>query len=266
MEQSPIALILAAGMGRRLLPLTADRPKCLVEVAQEPLLLRMLCELEAAGVREAVVVTGYRQAAVWDAVASLALRELQVRWVENPRFAVTNTLCSVHMASPELVGRPFWIFNADLWTAPGALMPILTGPQRAAMLVDTTITLDEEAMKVTREPLSGGAQRIGKWLDVSRSVGEAIGAYRFDALTGATFLSEIAARMERGEEGLFYEAALDTLLERGVPVAIEAVRPGAWAEIDDHDDHARAQRLALALQMPISAPVDMIFATSSSDA
>src|SRR5690606_31501919 len=67
------AVVLSAGQGRRLLPLTADRPKCLVELSGRSVLEWQLRALEAAGVREAVVVTGFGAASVDAELSSLDL-------------------------------------------------------------------------------------------------------------------------------------------------------------------------------------------------
>src|SRR4029077_8849503 len=79
------AVILAAGVGKRLLGTSGGKPKCLIEIAGRSLLLRLLDGLAAAGVREAVVVTGFGDDLV-RAVLSAGVRGIDVRCVTNTRF------------------------------------------------------------------------------------------------------------------------------------------------------------------------------------
>ncbi|MGH9077781.1 MAG: NTP transferase domain-containing protein [Acidimicrobiales bacterium] len=96
-EEGPVprrAMILAAGLGQRMRPLTADVPKCLVEVNGEPILFRSLRALAGAGVREAVIVVGYEAAQVRRRVGR-HFAGLDIVYVEAPTFATTNNIRSL---------------------------------------------------------------------------------------------------------------------------------------------------------------------------
>src|SRR5690606_28967790 len=109
------ALILAAGVGRRLWPETKDRPKCLVDLAGKPILLRLLEGLLEVGVDEWVFVTGYREEMIKGALASWGLPSHSIQFVRNADYETTNTLVSVSMAAPWVRDRDFLLLNADLW-------------------------------------------------------------------------------------------------------------------------------------------------------
>jgi len=237
------ALVLAAGMGRRLLPLTETTPKCLLRVGGKPLLQGLLEGLVASGIDELVLVIGYRGDQVHREVRSWDLGTWSTHWVVNPAHDRTNTLVSVAMAADELRGEPFLLVNGDLWVRPEALAPLTEGPDRNAMLVDRNIDLDEEAMKVLLGE-DGRIRSIGKKLPLARSAGESIGAYRFDAEGGSRFLDAVTTRAEDGDTSSFYEAALDGLLRDGLHAGLVDVPTGTWAEIDDRRDLDRARCLA----------------------
>jgi choline kinase len=250
----PKALVLAAGLGRRLEPETANRPKCLVEVGGASLLEQLLAGLHAVGVNELVMVVGYRQEDVREAVARLSRRPANIEWVENTDFATTNTLESVARAAGPLRGKPFLILNGDLWVQPGELARLVAGPDRTCMLVDRSIRLDEEAMKATLDS-EGLVSAVSKQLPIADSVGESIGAYRFSASSGEQFLDAIAERSKVGDRTSFYEAALDAELRRGMRAELVDVTPGTWVEVDDLTDLARARALASKLGAGASAPL-----------
>ncbi len=237
------ALVLAAGMGRRLMPLTATRPKCLLEVNGSPLLFQLLHALRSAGVDEWVIVVGYRRGLVQAAVSSWNLSPRALRWVVNPAYRNTNTLASVAAADRELRGEPFLLVNGDLWIRPDALHPLLHESHDCAMLVDRSVALDHEAMKVIVDD-RGHVRRLGKQLPLAAASGESIGAYRFGADRGARFLDTVAARATAGDTHAFYEAALDDLVAQGMRATAADVAPDAWAEVDDARDLARANALA----------------------
>src|SRR5262249_28761885 len=88
-ESSMKAVILAAGSATRLRPLTEHRPKCLLEVAGQPILKRLLDQLAALGVDGAVIVLGYRGDQIRDAIA-VWQPALAVTFVENREYASTN--------------------------------------------------------------------------------------------------------------------------------------------------------------------------------
>jgi choline kinase len=234
------ALVLVAGVGRRLHPETARTPKCLVEVGGEPLLRGLLASLTRVGVDEVVLVAGYRQEQVRRAVESWEAVPERVTWVENRDFATTNTLHSVALAAPHVHGAGFLIVNGDLWVHTSELARLVGGEHRTAMLIDASIELDEEAMKVAFDD-GGRIRSVSKQLPIPASGGESIGAYRFCPDVGETFLAEVASRAAGDGRTTFYESALDALLIRGVRAERIDVTPGSWVEVDDLSDLARAR-------------------------
>ena len=204
------ALILAAGLGRRLWPETKDRPKCLVDLAGKPILLRLLEGLLEVGVDEWVFVTGYRENMIRDAIQRWKLPSHSVQWVRNGEYDCTNTLYSVGLAEEMVKDRDFLLLNADLWVRSSELKKLVAGSPRHAMLVDQDVQLDEEAMKVCLDD-TGRIRAISKQLSIPASAGESIGAYSFDRESGARFLKRINKQALNGGRNSYYEAALDEL-------------------------------------------------------
>ena len=105
------AIILSAGQGSRLGSLVADRPKCLIEFSGRTLLDRQLDTLEANGVHEAVVVTGFHDELVNEAIARRTGGP-RVRTIFNPFFKVADNTGSLYMAREELSGDCL-VWNGD---------------------------------------------------------------------------------------------------------------------------------------------------------
>ena len=106
------AVILAAGMGDRLQPLTSEMPKCLVELNGQPLLLRALSGLAEHGIREAVVVIGYKGDVVRRRVGE-RFAGVDVRYVEAPDYATTNNIRSLWDAR-EYLDEDILLLEADV--------------------------------------------------------------------------------------------------------------------------------------------------------
>lgn len=104
------AVILAAGRGTRLAPLTDDRPKSLLPILGQPLLLRVLEQLRRAGIARFVVVTGPDLSRVQAAVSAALLEDAQVEWVVQP--SPTGTVAALQRAFPLLSG-PFLLTAVD---------------------------------------------------------------------------------------------------------------------------------------------------------
>ncbi len=240
------AVILAAGMGSRLLPLTAQRPKPLVPVAGRPLLLRTIDRLAAAGVRGAdvVVVAGYREDVVRRALADAGQERVTV--VPNPRYAEWNNFWSLLVAREAVAADSFLQIDGDLLFDDKLLSRLLQAPGPAAVAVDVRPNLDHEVMKVA----VGGADRrivaVAKTLDTALALGEAVGVTRIDAGFGARVFDELQALADEGRTDEYYEGAYHRLAARGEgPFRVVDVHDCTAIEIDDHADLARAESLLL---------------------
>jgi choline kinase len=231
------AVILAAGFGSRLRPLTGDRPKALVRVGAEPILGRALDALLEAGIKSAVVVTGYRQQTLLD---YLALR-LDVAWatVENPAYATTNTLASLVAAAP-LVDEDFFLIDGDL-VVEAAVIARLDAPG-ARLAIDTSRPLDDDAVKVAIADDRIAA--VGKTLPPGlRAEGESIGIARIDATTAGRLLEVGRHLLASGATQAYYEAAFQALIDEGHAFEAADVAGLRWVEVDDHEDLQRAESL-----------------------
>ena len=232
------AIILSAGKGSRLLPLTAEKPKCLIELSGRSLLEWQLDALQAAGVGEAVVVTGFRD----DLVDAVAERRPGVRTLFNPFYHVADNLGSVWMARAEL-DRDTLLLNGDTLVSPALLARVLgagTGP--IAVTIDEKEAYDADDMKVLRE--GDRLLRIGKALEPGRYNAESIGLLAFRGEGPRLFANRVETMM-RQPDGTrrWYLRAIDALARSGADVRTVSIRGEEWQEVDFPEDVEAAKAL-----------------------
>lgn len=231
------AILLAAGRGRRLEASGWTAPKCLLPVGGTTILDNMLDALAAHGVRDLVMVVGYRQDEI---KRHMAARGLDPAYVQNPDFAETNTINSLWRAR-EFMDADFLYFNADVLFHRDVLGRLLAAPG-SRLAVDRKTCGDEE-VKVVLDA-GGRVRRIGKALDPALCAGEFIGIAQFARGDNADFVEALRRRnVERGEVKLFFEAAVDDLLDRHAMAAVD-VSDLASIEVDFPEDWAAAKALA----------------------
>src|SRR5271170_5045620 len=121
------ALILAAGMGRRLGSLTQDKTKAMIEINGRTLIERMLEAIAAAGIRRAIIVTGHGAASLRAFVDSHR-GSLDVTFVDNPLFETTNNIYSLWLARSYLEADDTLLLESDVIFEPGILREIGDSP------------------------------------------------------------------------------------------------------------------------------------------
>lgn len=241
------AILLAAGRGRRLEASGWTAPKCLLPVGGTTILDNMLDALAAHGVQDLVMVVGYRQEEIRRHVAA---RGLSPAYVENPDYAETNTINSLWRARAHM-DADFLYFNADVLFHRDVLGRLMAAPG-GRLAVDRKKCGDEEVKVVLGA--DGRVQRIGKALDPALCAGEFIGIAQFARGDNAAFVEALRRRnVERGEVKLFFEAAVDDLLDRHVMSAVD-VSDLASIEVDFPEDWAAAKALAARVPGAAKAP------------
>jgi len=231
------AVLLCAGGGTRLKPLTDDRPKALVDVGDETILARAVRLLVGAGVRHLVVATGYRDEAVR---AALARADVRVTFCHNGSYATTQNSVSLHHCAAALEGRAFFKLDGDLLFHPDVLARLDADGGALSVAVDRRATLGEEEMKVIAE--GSRIKSFGKHLDPHASAGESIGIEKLDASAGEKLFRALAEVVRRGRTNLYYEDVYAELVADGLDARLVDVSDLPWIEIDTPDDLAAARR------------------------
>ena len=251
-DEAPRAIILAAGFEPQLLPLIEDRPKAMLEVHGRTILDRQVDSLRRCGVRDVVVVRGYRKERV--VVPG-------VRFVDNDRYAETGELRSLFDAEPELDG-PVVLLYGDVIFDPAILVKLLQTRADAAVVVDRAFHDTYRAgMPLPPGPLDlvvtetapngrrfvapeGGSRvlRIGPEVSPDEAHGEFIGLAMFSAVGSKTLRAVHAELVSQRAEGLDRASVthlLQALVDRGHPVVAVDIHKG-WMEIDTVEDYRRA--------------------------
>ncbi len=241
------AIILGAGQGSRLLPHTENLPKCLLDLSGRSMLGWQLQALAAAGIKEAVVVTGFRSDLVERALPAITPQGMQVRTLFNPFYKVADNLASCWMARHELVG-PVLTLNGDTLLEPRIVERLLSAPASdITVTIDRKPSYDEDDMKVVTQDRRLLA--IGKKLDMVDVTGESIGFLRYSAKGAAAFLAEIERTMRTPEgTGLWYLSAIHRLANAGVDVQTASIEGLDWAELDYPADLQECRAIASSWQ------------------
>ena len=231
------AIILAAGVGKRLWPLTQHRPKCLIELGGRTLLSRYLDVLAGAGIRQAVIVVGYKQDMIRSAVATDS-RGVEVRYLVNEQYQ-RGSISSLWLARTEL-DDDVLIMDADVLFHREILRRLITSTSPSALLMDETVKqTTEECMVVVRGGrVVGLTKRMPERYDFA---GEGVGFLKVRRADTEALINSLKGHADRGELDMEYE---DALLEffGAVRVGHEKIGGLPWIEIDFPEDVARAER------------------------
>ncbi|HEX6073447.1 MAG TPA: phosphocholine cytidylyltransferase family protein [Sphingomicrobium sp.] len=234
------AIILSAGQGSRLGHLVDDRPKCLIDFNGRTLLDRQLDTLEANGVEEAVVVSGFHDELVEKAIARRSGGP-RVRTVFNPFYKVADNLGSLFMAKHELAGDCL-VWNGDTLVS-RALMRQVVANERSGVCVtiDRKDSYDDDDMKVVEE--GGRLKAIGKRLPTGGINGESIGLLAFRA-GGAELFRDYIEKDMRTPEGttIWYLRVIHHLAQEAEVWTLD-IEGEEWGEVDFPEDVERAREL-----------------------
>ncbi len=231
------AVILAAGLGRRLHVLTRHRPKCLIEIGGTPLLYRYFDSLLPLGVTRICLVVGYKQESIRQAVASYP-SATDVTFLVNPDFE-RGSIGSL-WAAREAMDDNVVIMDADVLFHPAVLERLVASSHPNTLLMDETVAQQtEECMVVMR---GGRVVALSKHLpDEYDLAGEGVGFLRVERAAVPRLLRSVETRVNQGLLDMEYEDALEDFF-REVPVGVEKIGDLPWIEIDFPEDLERAEQ------------------------
>ena len=234
------AIILAAGVGRRLGGAAGDAPKILLEFGGRTLLERHLEALRAHGVTDVSVTVGHRRELIEGELRRLGARD-RVELVDNPRYREGSLVSLWAQAARLRSGRPALLMDGDVLYDPRVIAGLLDAPGENVLLVDRGIEPGDEPVKI--------CFRGGRIVDFRKRPvhahdwhGESVGFFRFSAATAAALADRCGAYVEEGRTDLEYEEAIRDLI-LAEPDRFGAADIGAlpWIEIDFEEDVARAR-------------------------
>jgi L-glutamine-phosphate cytidylyltransferase len=229
------SLILAAGRGSRLGPHTEDRPKCLVELAQKPLISRQISALRGGGVSTVGIVRGY---------LANRINIQDVTYFENPRWAETNMVMSLAAAAAWLRSDSVVISYADIFygrdivrdlaAAPGDLVVAYDRSWRSLWTRRFADPLSDA--ETFRTDARGNLVDIGgRTTQIDDIEGQYMGLLKFTPQAWRAVEAVLAALDTRTRDAMDMTTLLRRLLDSGFPISTVGIA-GHWGEIDSAGD------------------------------
>ena len=231
------AVILAAGVGKRLWPVTQHRPKCLVEIGGQTLLHRYLRSLAEVGVHRADIVVGYKQEMIRAAVAVNAYG-VKVEFLVNEQFH-RGSISSLWVARTALDDDVI-VMDADVLFHPEILRRLVRSPYPNALLMDESVKQTGEECMVVVE--GGRVIALTKKMPLHYDyAGEGVGFLKVHHADTPHVVASLRTYVDREAWQMEYE---DALLEffRAVKVGHEKIGGLPWTEIDFPEDVEKAER------------------------
>ena len=239
------AVILAAGQGTRLRPMTADLPKCLIPVNGKPIMQYQLESIEECGISECLIVVGFKAEKVERHFGS-QFRDTKLIYIKNDWFEETNNIYSLWLAGRHLL-EDIILLEGDVLFEPRLLEKILRSPHPNLAVVDTF-----------KPPMNGTiifanlgiatAMILKKNQPVDfdyRGALKTVNIYSFSRVTFQDhLLPALEVSVSKSQTDQFYEASIAQLIAQGdLQLATHLIGNGNWAEIDEPGDIRVAEKM-----------------------
>jgi choline kinase len=235
------AVILNAGEGKRLRPLTNLKPKCLLKLNDMTILEHQLANLIKCGILNVVIVVGYRADQIFELVKNKNF-DLEVDFIQNPIYYKTNTVYSLWLAR-ERIRDDFVYLNGDVVFHKEVLKRLLKSHYDTCIAVERK-QVSEEEVKVRLD--LNLVKAIGKDIELSKAHGEFIGIAKFSKRFNKLFIGKLNEVVEEGKVDEFFEVALDKVLKNYDMYAVD-VSDLPCIEVDTYEDFNIVKKITRAL-------------------
>src|SRR5262245_29410134 len=231
------AILLAAGVGRRIGDAVGGKSKCLLSLGGQTLIGRLVASLARAGVRETVVVVGHRRELIEEALGH-ELASMRIRYAFNPDYT-KGAILSLWTAR-DAFDDDVLIMDADVLCPDAMIERMVRSPHANCFLLDGRVSgSGEEQMLMARD---------GRVFDISRrpkagydTVGESVGFLKVCRADAPGMLAALKECLDAGRDRIEHEEAYPIFMQRHV-VGYERVDDLPWMEIDFPEDVEQAER------------------------
>jgi choline kinase len=238
------AVILAAGIAKRLRPLTDNTPKCLLNIGEKNLLHRTIENIIANGINDFVFVTGYKEHMIKDYLNN-NFKDINKIILTNPDYENNNNSYSLWMTK-DFMKDDMLLLDSDILFDKNIIKRLLNSKHENCLAVNVTEKLDAEQIKVIVDK-QNKILHIGKEIEIKKSIGESIGIEKFSK----NYLKELFSVLDRKivkEKNVneFYEASFQEIIgkndSRNSLYSID-VSDYKCMEIDTVEDYKYASNL-----------------------
>ena len=238
------AVILSAGQGRRLLPLTANKPKCLLNIEGQPIIEWQIDELAKSGIDRISVVVGYHA----DRVEQLLHKRYgpdRVEVIYNPTYSWADNLFSCWVAREEM-GEDFVLLNGDTLFESAVLRRLMNAPvQPVTVVTNKKLYYDADDMKVS---LRGDRLvNIGKKLAADKVDAESIGMILFREKGPLMFRRAVEKALQDPSAIKKWYLSVIARMAQSIPVWTISANGLQWCEVDFPADIKQAQKVVRSL-------------------
>ena len=233
------ALLLAAGTGSRLYPLTQNAPKCLTMVNGMSILERLIASLNLHGFKRLVVVTGHLETQIRDFLGN-QVGGMKIDYIFSPLYKTTNNIYSLWMAR-KFINEPFLLFESDL-VFDESLLDAMMYPDRIAVakmqpwMNGTCVTINKsQQVKVF---LAGNADSFGEIKY------KTVNIYSISLTSWHCIVKKLDQHISDGKVNDYYETVFAEMIADGsLTFKIVSFDGKPWYEIDTIEDLAEAEKL-----------------------
>lgn len=233
------ALLLAAGTGSRLFPLTKSSPKCLTLVSEKSILERLVKNLKKQGFQRLVIVTGYKNRYIMDFLGS-SYEDLSIEYIHSPLYHTTNNIYSLWIAR-KIINEPFVLLESDL-VLNTSLLDEMVFPDKIAVatmqpwLVGTTVSLNKQN-QVTK--FHKGT--IDTYTDIRYKT---VNIYSFSLSSWQAIVKKLNEYISIGSVNCYYETVFaEMVADKSLLLESVSFDHKPWYEIDTINDLAEAEKL-----------------------
>jgi len=238
-----VAIILAAGSGGRLRPLTNTIPKCLIEIGTHPIVFHQVSSLKHFDIRNVILVVGFMTNKVREYVDRV-FPDLNITFIENPLFERTNTLYSLALAAQTLEPETeVFQLNGDVVFDPRIIDLLKSSDADKSYVTAEPKRCGEEEIKILLAA-DGAIAELNKKIPPERAIGEAIGINKFSS----RFFRELKKVLESLKDNYpmeYFEYAIEHAIKSGAKIYPLDIKELKAVEIDFFEDLERARNEVL---------------------